>query len=115
MKDNVWKFLMKLFATTCHQKSNRSFFLGNYQFPVCQRCTGLFIGYILGSIYVIFKGKISIFLSLLFLFIMFLDWFIQYKNIKESNKFRRLITGVLSGFGVIGLIVNCLMFIKTLL
>ena len=35
-----------------------------------------------------------------FFFIMGFDWGIQELNIKESNNYRRLITGILGGFGL---------------
>lgn len=31
---------------------------------------------------------------------MFLDWLVQYLKIKESTNFRRLITGVFGGYGI---------------
>lgn len=34
---------------------------------------------------------------------MLFDWLLQYFRIKESTNIRRLITGVLGGFGVLGL------------
>ena len=100
-KDKIWLFFMKLFSKTCHQKSERSFFFYNYQFPMCARCTGLLIGYLLGILALFFNLKISISLSLIFAAIMFIDWFIQHKKIYPSNNTRRVITGFLCGFGII--------------
>ena len=31
-------------AIVCHQRPERSFFLGSHQMPVCARCTGIYIG-----------------------------------------------------------------------
>ena len=103
-KDKVWIFFMKLFYGTCHQKADRSFFINNYQFPICARCTGLLIGYILGIISLFFNFKVSILLSVFFIFIMFVDWFIQHKNILYSTNIRRLLTGLLCGFGIINIL-----------
>lgn len=105
-KDKIWLFFMKLFSSTCHQKSERSFFLYNYQFPICARCTGLLIGYILSVIALFFNFKIPISLSLIFAIIMFIDWFIQHKKIYPSNNTRRVITGFLCGFGIVSIIAN---------
>lgn len=33
--------------------------------------------------------------------VMFLDWFIQYLEIKESTNLRRLITGICGGYGIV--------------
>lgn len=86
--------------TGCHQMSERSFNIKGYQFPVCARCTGVLIGQILGTIAFI-KRKGSLALSFILSFIMFFDWELQYKQIKESTNIRRLITGVCGGFGLI--------------
>lgn len=103
-KDELWLFLMKLFSTTCHQKANRSFFFNNYQFPICARCTGLLIGYIFAIIALFFNLKFPIFLSLFFMIIMFIDWFIQHKKILYSTNIRRLLTGIFCGFGIINIL-----------
>jgi uncharacterized membrane protein len=34
----------------CHQRPERSFFWGEHQFPVCARCTGLYLSAALGVI-----------------------------------------------------------------
>uniref|UniRef100_UPI00293DA367 DUF2085 domain-containing protein n=1 Tax=Clostridium TaxID=1485 RepID=UPI00293DA367 len=103
-KDRTWLFLMKLFSKTCHQKNDRSFFINNYQFPICARCTGLLIGYILGIICLLFNFKLSTLLSSIFIVIMFIDWFFQHKEILYSTNKRRLLTGLLCGFGIINII-----------
>lgn len=48
---------------------------------------------------------IPIWLCVLFMLIMFVDWFLQYKNICQSTNFRRLITGFLCGCGVLNLVI----------
>lgn len=91
----------------CHQKPERSFFIKGYQFPVCARCLGVWLGYTAGLI--LFKIYIPhLFICLVLMGIMFLDWFIQYKKIAMSNNFRRLITGMMCGYGLISLIINIL-------
>ena len=43
------QFFMKIGHTTgCHQMPERSFFWKEYQFPICARCTGLAVGYLIG-------------------------------------------------------------------
>ena len=74
---------------------------------ICLRPIGLLCGFLY-----MFIGKISLSFSLLFMTIMFLDWFVQYKNIKESTNSRRLVTGLLCGIGIIGLILNTVIIIK---
>ncbi|MBQ7399765.1 MAG: DUF2085 domain-containing protein [Clostridia bacterium] len=86
----------------CHQLPERSFFIKGYQFPVCARCTGVFIGYVLGIILHLVHGT-SITCCLSGCAVMFLDWYIQYREIKMSTNIRRLITGVMGGCGVMGI------------
>ena len=91
----------------CHQLPERSFFIGKYQMPICARCLGIIIGYIISIILLIFNINLNIYISLLFILITLLDWSLQFFNILMSNNIRRIITGI---FGVIG-IINILYFI----
>lgn len=99
----------------CHQLPERSFFVKDYQFPVCARCTGVLVGYLMclamhfmlgTNVKVCFAGCI----------IMFLDWLFQYLNIKESTNIRRLITGIFGGYGVMGIqIIVFIQFYKVII
>ena len=47
-KIKLWAFFMRLGNRCgCHQREDRSFFIGKWQFPVCSRCTGILIGQII--------------------------------------------------------------------
>lgn len=92
-KIKIWAFFMRLGDRCgCHQREDRSFNLKGYQFPVCSRCTGILTGQVLCVILYIFKFRIPIYISILFLLIMFFDWYVQFKGIKESSNIRRFIT-----------------------
>ena len=82
----------------CHQIPERSFFVKTYQMPICARCTGVLISSFTAMI-VFFFYKLKFLWCLLLSFIMFLDWFIQYINIKKSTNRRRFVTGILGGYG----------------
>lgn len=114
MIDKIWLFSMRFCSGMCHQKMERSFFVKNYQLPVCARCTGLLIGYILGIIGLMFSLKLPIFLAILFIIIMFIDGFIQLKGIKQSNNVRRVITGTLCGIAVISVLYYIFIWIASL-
>lgn len=98
-KTCLWMNLMDFAKCTgCHQKPERSFFYKDWQFPVCARCTGVLIGQI--TAYIAFlKKKKPIKTSLIFCVAMFTDWLVQHLKIKESTNIRRIITGILGGFG----------------
>lgn len=81
----------------CHQILDRSFCINGKQFPVCARCTGVFLGNI--TAYAIFLIHIPpVNLCLLGCTIMLVDWLVQYIDICESTNMRRLITGVVGGY-----------------
>ena len=114
-KIKTWAFFMRLGSRMgCHQREDRSFFIGKWQFPICSRCTGILVGQIIAVILYLFKIKVPTIIGLLFLFIMFLDWYIQYKKIKESTNIRRFITGTLAGIGQISIVLNIIIYIVSL-
>lgn len=99
----LWKKLMHIGEYTgCHQLPERSFYIQSYQFPVCARCTGVLIGYIL-SIPCFFILGFIYQLTFIGILIMFLDWSIQYLKILQSTNFRRLLTGILGGYGIMSI------------
>lgn len=102
----IWCKCMELGERTgCHQLPERSFFIKGYQMPVCARCTGVILGYIIAiPIYIIWGFKMK--LSIVGCFVMLMDWFLQQVKIKSSTNKRRLITGILGGFGIMTLQIN---------
>lgn len=99
ISDKQWIKLMEVGDLLgCHQMPERSFFINGFQFPVCARCTGVIISTIIATI-VFFKKKLPIWLCFAMSSVMLLDWGIQYLKIRESTNSRRLITGLIGGFG----------------
>lgn len=85
----------------CHQLPERSFFYKGYQFPVCARCTGVFIGQT-GALVCFLAGlRISLPCCAGLLSVMGADWLLQFAGILESTNRRRLLTGIAGGFAVI--------------
>ncbi len=97
----------------CHQLPERSFFYKGKQFPVCARCTGVFIGQVSALLFMLLISIIPPAISLTFLFIMGLDWFIQYIGFLKSNNIRRFVTGILGGFGLFNLYGTLFLIIRT--
>jgi len=81
----------------CHRIPERSFFFRGRQFPICARCTGILIGYIIGIFYIIFCNKLGYTFELLLMVPMLIDGIGQYKGYFVSTNIRRLITGILGG------------------
>lgn len=82
----------------CHQMPERSFFYKGYQFPVCARCTGVLIATVF-AIPMFFINRISIPIAIVLSGVMLLDWSLQWFHIKESTNTRRLISGIIGGYG----------------
>ena len=110
-KEKLWISFMKFGNKMgCHQLPERSFFWHGYQFPVCARCTGVFLSFPV-AIWLVQKNKCSIKMACLLSEIMLIDWSLQFLQIKESNNTRRLITGCLGGLGVHTLYFRTMKFI----
>lgn len=90
--DNV--LLYKIFK--CHRMSSRSFFVRNRQFHICARCTGLFVGYIVSPIFLVFGGYTFLAFTI-FLAALILDGVTQLLGWRESNNNLRFLTGLGTG------------------
>ncbi len=82
--------------------AERSFFFRGIQFPVCARCTGVFFASI-AAVIMFFVYRVSIFYCFVLSSIMLIDWLLQFKEILPSTNPRRLVTGLLGGYGVMTL------------
>ena len=102
------KFLAIAFM--CHQKPERSFHFKGKQFPLCARCTGIFAGYFLGVIAAFITNCNNHLFMPLLAVPMAADGLIQFIFRIESNNFRRLITGILGGMGIIYIFINIHLF-----
>lgn len=110
----IWEMLMRLGAKTgCHQRAARSFFCGGYQLPLCARCTGLLLVYIV--VLTIYRWYfMDIILSILFCIPMLIDGGTQYFKLRESSQCLRFITGFLGGLGVMTLQIKIVMLLLKL-
>jgi uncharacterized membrane protein len=100
-------------SSVCHQIPSHSFNVGTVQFPVCTRCTGLYMGSFIGIVYAFLSGKkiaIPKTKFLIFLAILFLLWagdginsfisdFLTKPFFYHSSNLSRLITGY--GMGLV--------------
>ena len=109
---------MRLGAMTgCHQMNERSLFFRGYQFPVCARCTGLFIGQTAGLASLLWFVKFNMPLLVLCAGVsaalLAIDGFFQLKGKWVSTNFRRLTTGILCGFFTTGFFIRIIAMIIT--
>jgi uncharacterized membrane protein len=98
-----YKLILK-YLFFCHRIPERSFFFKGYQFPICARCTGILIGYLIGTIYLLFCNNPRYILEALLMVPLLIDGIGQYRGYFVSTNIRRLITGILAGISTICLL-----------
>ena len=73
----------------CHRNPERTFNIRGYYFPICSRCMGLYLGALLGFIYLnqvyIFYTFNYIIISVLMIIPTFIDGITQLFGFRESN------------------------------
>ena len=90
--------------TYCHRKPERSFFWKGRQFPVCARCTGMYLGYLSFPFFLSDILFFNLYITLALLLPAFLDGLLQAYYDRESNNILRLVTGVFAGVGLMSLV-----------
>jgi len=102
--DRRWAFWMEFCGRhfRCHQLPERSFFIHGYQFPLCARCTGIYLGHIIAFAVNPFI-TMPLWIALLLLPLI-LDGTIQYFTTYRSNQFKRFTTGLLFGYALISVL-----------
>jgi len=95
--------IYKAFSFVCHQIPDRSFHLGEHQFAVCSRCTGLYAGFAVAALsYPLVRSlksadtppRLWLILAAVPLAI---DFALGYFSIWENNHLSRFTTGALLG------------------
>ena len=96
--------------TGCHQLPERSIFIKGYQLPLCARCAGIVIGELVAipawNIY-----PIEIVSALLLGLPLAIDGMVQYANLVPSTNFRRMVTGILAGWGLMAVYIHAFQFL----
>ncbi|MDR6515755.1 DUF2085 domain-containing protein [Chryseobacterium camelliae] len=93
--------MTKIQLVDCHRMPSRSFFFRKKQFPVCARCTGIYLGYFL-MIPMLWFYQIGIILSVALILPTMIDGLTQAYLNRESTNFLRCTTGILAGIGMSG-------------
>ncbi|MCI7656497.1 DUF2085 domain-containing protein [Anaerotignum sp.] len=92
------RWLPRIFG--CHCRADRSFFFHGKQFPICARCTGEMIGILAGIPVFFLMPAPPAWVLALFLLPLVADGCIQRLTAYESTNLRRLVTGILFGYGI---------------
>ena len=96
-------FIYLFFSKICHQMPERSFFIFGKQLAVCIRCSGLYFGFFLGTVFFPFLYRMKRNLTpapkyfYLALIPLFLDFFLNYFHLVDNTAISRFLTGQLLG------------------
>lgn len=89
--------------TFCHRLPDRTFKIRGKYFPVCCRCTGIYMGVLVAFLFWVFLriecNLDALLISLLFMFPMIIDVVTQSLKGRESCNSMRFITGLVGGVG----------------
>ena len=109
--DKIWLELMRIgHVAGCHQMESRSFLFHDYQYPLCARCTGITIGYLIGLFLFLVNIRINPGLLLLMCLPCAVDGLVQKFTAYESNNIKRLITGLLIGIAYMQFLLLVIVF-----
>src|SRR5512143_3341817 len=53
----LWEKARVIGYALCHQLPDRSFFIHEHQTPLCARCTGMYLGFSIGLIFLIIRRR----------------------------------------------------------
>ncbi|MFQ5649727.1 MAG: DUF2085 domain-containing protein [bacterium] len=96
--------LPKIEFVACHRMPERSFSLKGRQFPVCARCTGMLLGYLSFPFFLLNFFAASLWIGLLLNLPAYVDGVTQAAEMRQSNNWLRLVTGLMSGIGQMGIV-----------
>lgn len=110
MKTTFFNYLKISSQLFCHRLPDRTFKLKGHYFPVCSRCTGMYIGMFSFFIFSYFNlVHYSINFTLLgFLMVIptAIDGFTQLFGLRESNNYLRFFSGLIGGIGLLILVIS---------
>ncbi|MEW9671527.1 DUF2085 domain-containing protein [Ammoniphilus sp. 3BR4] len=100
------KELFTLSFIPCHRLKARSFSIFGKQFPICARCTGILVGFLLMPVVLFIPWSIPFWIGLLLNIPMIIDGYTQLKRWRQSNNSLRFFTGLVGGLGLSVLVVS---------
>ena len=88
---------------SCHRLPERSFFFRGKQFPVCARCTGIYIGFLSAPLFLFDVIQFNLIITILLILPSVIDGLTQAFLRRESNNILRVTTGFIYGVGIMSL------------
>lgn len=94
----------------CHGIPERCLVIGGRRMTICARCFGSCIGHCSAFVFMLVDWLPVWYISILLIVPLAIDWSLQQFAAIMSTNFRRLITGILGGFGVGAIIWTVFLF-----
>lgn len=110
---NFWVQLAYL--VPCHRKPTRCLHIHGKPMLICARCFSILLGYSFVPILLLIPISIPWWVGFIAQIPTMIDGFTQLWGWRESNNFFRVMTGLISGFGLSVLIVEALHVIRFIL
>ncbi len=100
-----YQLLYSNLGKICHQFPTHSFYIFGSNMGLCSRCFSIYFALFVSSILLIFfdiklSWRYRFFISFILAVPLLADGFTQLYNLRESNNYLRLTTGILFGLGV---------------
>ena len=92
--------LYRVFALVCHQLPERSFIWHGYPLPICVRCTGIYLGFVLGWLISVRLSAMPRRWFYLALAPLIVDGILGVTGLWASTAIWRALTGVMAGGGL---------------
>lgn len=104
-KHSQLSYLNLITLFICHRIPERTFNIKGYYFPLCSRCTGLYLGVLLCLIYMnqfyVYYTTYLLLISFLMIIPTVIDGITQSLGYHESNNIVRFLTGIIAGIGLV--------------
>lgn len=100
---------IKIGSTVCHQLPERSIQINGIYLPVCARCTGIYLSFMIGFLFLLLKKRqkgnrpftlVQTLLAAASFLPFMIDGAGSYLHFWQTNNFIRMITGCFAGYSV---------------
>jgi uncharacterized membrane protein len=113
LAEQIIHFFNFIGSLVCHQNPKKTLIIGELFLPVCARCTGAYLGFLVGYIVILFrkkkaKGPPNLWVTLVLSLPMIVDVVTQVLGIRESMPSLRLLTGLFFGTALLPFLIYLL-------
>jgi uncharacterized membrane protein len=113
LPEQIIHFFNFIGSLVCHQDSKKTLIIGEQLVPVCARCTGAYLGFLVGYVVILFRkkkanGPPNLWVTLVLSIPMIVDVATQVLGVRESMPSLRLLTGLFFGTALLPFLIYLL-------